>query len=212
MSDDTQDHRVDQTPSKPETIVKSVQPIHNTDNIDNKINTDITDQDIFNNLKSKLSKKYGEDVVNSIENNYNRGLKYDISAKENMEEEIRDKAFTLYRDSEIAKKQNQVYKFHELSREEGDKIIGEMVKYDSELQEDIKLDPEYFSSPANLNRVLKKHKQEKADKNMVNNFGSPQEKYNMEKREVELLEKGRNMNTDEIQEYNKILQYKLNKQ
>lgn len=171
---------------------------------------DITDKEIFENMKDKLSKKFGEDVVNFIENNYNKGLKYDISVKDNMEDDIRESAYNFHRDVEIAKKQNKIYEAHELSREEGDKIIEEMVKYNPELQEDIKLDPEYFSSPANLNRVLKKHKQEKADKNMANNFGSSTEQYNMEEREKQIIQKGNDVTPADKQEYARILQYKLN--
>jgi hypothetical protein len=216
MTDEVLETKVEETVNVTETT--SVKPKRSeaiaseTSNTINTLPKDITDKEIFSNLKNKLSKKFGDDVVNSIENNYSKGLKYDISVKENMEDEIMDNAYRLFKDAEIAKKQNNIYKTHELSREEGDKIIKEMIKYDPDLQEDMNLDPEYLSSPANLNRVLKKYKQQNADKNIINNFGAPQEKYNIEKREAELIAKGRNMNSDEMQEYKQILQYKLNKQ
>ena len=173
--------------------------------------TDFTDKEIFENLKPKLSKKYGEEVIEKLSSEYSQGRKFDLSVQEGFEETIRDKASNYAKELKTEKERYEVYKAFNMEQKQAEDALREIYQNDLELkslnEKELKT---LLDNPAFIKSKLisyqEKKKVEDARISTLNNPASqPDSRLN------ELAAKrssGKHLNINEIKEYHTLLENK----
>lgn len=125
--------------------------------------TDFTDKEAFETLKPKLTRKYGEEVVSKLSSKYAKGLKYDLSVREDTLEEISEEARFIHSEIEADKTREKVYAEFKMEKSEAEKAIKEIYQSDSKFKQMIDEDPSLLNKPSVIKTLLTSFEDRKRD-------------------------------------------------
>ena len=148
-----------------ETETKNVNNASNSSSEKSESSSFITDKEIFTLAERKIS-KYGEDVANQIKQEYSKGVVYDQSVKEDILEQIDEKARQYKQQIENEKKHleienkiSELYKNYNLEAKEAENIIKKVIDSDSKMTKLFSKNPNMLSDPTIVESLLDIHKE-----------------------------------------------------
>lgn len=132
----------------------------------------ITDTQIFESIKPKITSKYGEEVASILQGEYSKGIAYDKMIEEKLLDEIPDKAREYKENLEGVKKLNKVYESFQMDVPSAEKAIKEIFDNDAKFRNMITNDKSLLKNPAVISNVLETFKErQKAESEKMFSYG-----------------------------------------